>query len=79
MFRTLLLVSEDNAFAAPIPDQTAGLHVWLERPVEVGQVLEEVDEFLVCSCRFFGYGGISRRDMWSIALINNFMIVNLVL
>ena len=56
MFRTLLLVSEDNAFAAPIPDQTAGLHVWLERPVEVGQVLEEVDEFLVCSCRFFGYG-----------------------
>ena len=56
MFRTLLLVSEDNAFAAPIPDQKAGLHVWSERPGEVGQVLEEVDEFLVCSCRFLGYG-----------------------
>ncbi|WP_156783031.1 hypothetical protein [Synechococcus sp. CC9605] len=56
MFRTLLLVSGDNASAAPIPDQTAGLHVWSERPVEVGQDLEEVDEFLVCSCRFFGYG-----------------------
>ena len=56
MFRTLLLVSGDNASAAPIPDQTAGLHIWSERPVEVGQDLEEVDEFLVCSCRFFGYG-----------------------
>ena len=56
MFRTLLLVSGDNASAAPIPDQTAELHIWSERPVEVGQDLEEVDEFLVCSCRFFGYG-----------------------
>ena len=56
MFRTLQLVSGDNASAAPIPDQTAVLHIWSERPVEVGQDLEEVDEFLVCSCRFFGYG-----------------------
>ena len=56
MFRTLLLVSGDNASAAPIPDQTAGLHIWSERPVEAGQDLEEVDEFLVCSCRFFEYG-----------------------
>ena len=56
MFRTLLLVSEDNASAAPIPDQTVGPYIWSERPVEVGQDLEEVDEFLVCSCRFFGYG-----------------------
>ena len=52
MFRTLLLVSGDNASAAPIPDQTAEPHVCSERPVEAGQELEEVDEFLVCSCRF---------------------------
>ena len=55
MFRTLLLVSGDNASAALIPDQTAEPHVCSERPVEAGQDLEEVDGFLVCSCRFFGY------------------------
>ncbi len=55
MFRTLLLESGDNASAAPIPDQTAGLHVWSERPVEADRDPEEVDEFLVCSCRFSGY------------------------
>ena len=55
MFRTLLLVSGDNASAAPIPDQTAEPHVCSERTVEAGQDLEEVDGFLVCSWRFFGY------------------------
>ena len=30
MFRTLLLVSGDNASAAPIPDQTADAHVLSE-------------------------------------------------
>ena len=55
MFRTLLLVSGDNASAAPIPDQTAGPHVWSERPVEADRDSEEVDEFLVCSCLFPGY------------------------
>ena len=55
MFRTLLPVSGDNASAAPIPDQTAEPHVWSERPVEADQDLEEVGEFLVCSCRFSCY------------------------
>ena len=55
MFRTLLLVSGDNASAAPIPDQTEEPRVWSERPVEAGQDLEEVGEFLVCSCRFSCY------------------------
>ena len=55
MFRTLLLVSGGNASAALIPDQTAGPLVCSERLVEAGQDLEEVDGFLVCSCRFFGY------------------------
>ena len=55
MFRTLLLVRGDNASAAPIPDQTTGLHALSEQPVEAVRDPEEVDEFLVCSCCFSDY------------------------
>ena len=48
--RFLQLPSVDTVFVVPIPDQTAVWHVLMVPPVETDQDLEEVDEFLVCSC-----------------------------
>ena len=55
MFRTLLLVSGDNASAALIPDQTARQRVLKVRPVEADQDPEAVDGCLVYSCCSLGY------------------------
>ena len=55
MFRSLLLLSADNASAAPIPGQTAKQRVLKVRPAEADQDLEAVDGCLVCSCCSPGY------------------------
>jgi len=78
-FRSPLLQSADNASAAPIPGQTARQRVLKVRPAEADQDPEAVDVCLVCSCCSPGYAWISRRDLWSIAWLNNSMIFSLVL
>ena len=54
-FRSLLLLSADNASAAPIPGQTARQRVLRVRPAEADQDPEAVDGCLVCSCCSPGY------------------------
>ena len=54
-FRSLLLQSADNAYAALIPGQTARQRVLKVRPAEADQDPEAVDGCLVCSCCSPGY------------------------
>ena len=54
-FRSLLLPNADNAYAAPIPDQTARQRVLKVRPAVADQDPEAVDGCLVCSCCSLGY------------------------
>ena len=49
-FRSLLLQSADNAYAALIPGQTARQRVLKVRPAEADQDPGAVDGCLVCSC-----------------------------
>jgi hypothetical protein len=77
--RSLLLQSADNASAALIPGQTVRQRVLKVRPAEADQDPEAVDGCLVCSCCSLDYASISRRDLWSIALLNHSMIFSLVL